>query len=98
MGSRGSEGVQQKGGDGGPLSLTGEAAYRFLPPFFFPPLAVFFAIALIPPFARRFLRGLSPRHGAAASWHVSPRCRRPSLRCVTLARGERSTSRKLPVE
>jgi hypothetical protein len=28
--------------------LAGEAAYRFLPPFFFPP--VFFAIALIPPF------------------------------------------------
>ena len=29
----------------------GERAYRFLPPFFFPPLAVFFAITLIPPFA-----------------------------------------------
>jgi hypothetical protein len=30
--------------------LAGEAAYRFLPPFFFPP--VFLAIALIPPFTR----------------------------------------------
>ena len=35
-------------------------AYRFLPPFFFPPLAVFFAIALIPPFTRRLVvRGLA---------------------------------------
>ena len=29
-------------------------AYRFLPPFFFPPLAVFFAISSIPPFVRDF--------------------------------------------
>ena len=27
----------------------GEAAYRFLPPFFLPPLAVFFAISAYPP-------------------------------------------------
>ena len=60
------ERVQQKRGRRPPPFLTGEAAYRFLPPFFFPPLAVFFAIALIPPFARGFLRGLSPRCGAAA--------------------------------
>jgi hypothetical protein len=39
--------------------LAGEAAYRFLPPFFFPP--VFFAIAFIPPFRVGSDReGLSP--------------------------------------
>jgi hypothetical protein len=55
-----------------------EAAYRFLPPFFFPPLAVFFAIALIPPFARGFyLRGLSPRCSATAVRHVSLRLSAP---------------------
>jgi hypothetical protein len=48
--------VIKKGGDGRPLSAGGD--YRFLPPFFFPPLAVFFAIARIPPFVRGFrLRG-----------------------------------------
>jgi hypothetical protein len=31
------------------LSLSGEATYRFLPPFFLP-LAAFFAICLVPPF------------------------------------------------
>ena len=42
---------KKKGATAAPFS-AGEAAYRFLPPFFFPPLAVFFAITLIPPFAR----------------------------------------------
>jgi hypothetical protein len=42
----------QKRGRRPPPFLAGEVAYRFLPPFFFPPLAVFFAITLIPPFAR----------------------------------------------
>ena len=62
--------MKKKGATAAPF-LAGEAAYRFLPPFFFPPLAVFFAIALIPPFTRGILsRGLSPRCSAAASWHV----------------------------
>jgi hypothetical protein len=38
---------KKKGATAAPFS-AGEAAYRFLPPFFFPPLAVFFAIALYP--------------------------------------------------
>ena len=42
---------KKKGGGGRPL-FNGRGSYRFLPPFFFPPLAVFFAIALIPPFTR----------------------------------------------
>ena len=41
--------VQQKRGRSTPPFLAGAAAYRFLPPFFFPPLAAFFAIALYPP-------------------------------------------------
>ena len=48
--------------------LAGEVAYRFLPPFFFPPLAAFFAIALIPPFTRGIEREeLLLQCGAAAS-------------------------------
>ena len=43
----------KKGGAARPLFLR-ERAYRFLPAFFFPPLAAFFAIALIPPFTVGF--------------------------------------------
>ena len=35
-------------------------AYRFLPPFFFPPLAVFFAIFAYPPFHRGFIAAREP--------------------------------------
>ena len=42
--------TRKKGATAAPFS--GRGSYRFLPPFFFPPLAVFFAIALIPPFTR----------------------------------------------
>ena len=47
MGKAGNE----KGGDRAPFFVlrVRRASYRFLPPFFFPPLAAFFAIALIPP-------------------------------------------------
>jgi hypothetical protein len=37
-----------------------ETAYRFLPPFFFPPLAVFFAIFAYPPFRRGFIAAREP--------------------------------------
>jgi hypothetical protein len=40
---------KRNGGDRRPRFVVAVAAYRFLPPFFFPPLAVFFAIALYPP-------------------------------------------------
>ena len=63
----------------------GEAAYRFLPPFFFPPLADFFAIAPYPSLRSWVLRGLSPRGSAAALWHASLRYRRPSHRWATPA-------------
>jgi hypothetical protein len=49
-------------------------AYRFLPPFFFPPLAVFFAITLIPPFTRGLSREDSHRIAAPR-----PSGRRPAL-------------------
>ena len=66
----GAHSVQQKRGRRPPPFLAGEVAYRFLPPFFFPPLAVFFAITLIPPFARRLVvcEELSPHYGAATAW------------------------------
>jgi cyclophilin family peptidyl-prolyl cis-trans isomerase len=56
--------IKQKGATAAPF-LAGEAAYRFLPPFFFPPLAAFFAIALSPlhsgiPIARSSLRIAAP--------------------------------------
>jgi hypothetical protein len=46
--------VQQKRGRSTPPFLAGAAAYRFLPPFFFPP-DVFFAIALYPPLRVGFM-------------------------------------------
>ena len=45
----------KKGATAAPFFIGGRMAYRFLPPFFFPPLAVFFAITLIPPFTRGFV-------------------------------------------
>jgi hypothetical protein len=67
--------VQQKRGRRSPPFLAGAAAYRFLPPFFFPPLADFFAIALYPPLrvgssAKSFDRIAAPlpsRHAGGAS-------------------------------
>ncbi len=62
--------VTQKRGRRAPPFFTGEAAYRFLPAFFFPPLAAFFAIALIPPFIVEFRGpGFLPLRTTAA-WHV----------------------------
>jgi hypothetical protein len=46
----------KKGATAAPFFIGGRMAYRFLPPFFFPPLAVFFAITLIPPFTLGSLR------------------------------------------
>jgi hypothetical protein len=65
----------KKGATAAPFFGGIQAAYRFLPPFFFaPPLAVFFAIALIPPFRRGI-----PMRGASTvavrplpSWHAGP--------------------------
>ena len=50
------------------VALAGARAYRFLPPFFFAPLAAFFAIVVIPPFTRGILpaRGC-PLHCSAAA-------------------------------
>ena len=54
--------------------VQGSRPYRFLPPFFFPPLADdFFAIASIPPFTRGFCVG--PCRAAAPL----PPARRPAL-------------------
>ena len=52
----------------GAPSISGCEGYRFLPPFFFAPLAAFFAIVVIPPFTRGILpaRGC-PLHCSAAA-------------------------------
>jgi hypothetical protein len=55
-----------------------ETAYRFLPPFFFPPLAVFFAIVAYPPFRRGFIAAREP----PALQRRGPR--RAGLRCQSL--------------
>ena len=88
-GSRLEKAVQQKRGRPSPPFLAGEAAYRFLPPFFFPPLALFFAIALYPSLRSWDLRGLSPRSSAAAFLARQPVLRRPSLRWIDSRRSLR---------
>jgi hypothetical protein len=51
--------------------LAGRGSYRFLPPFFFPPFAAFFAIVLYPPLRVGFVcEEHSPYRSAAAIWHV----------------------------
>ena len=52
--------------------LAGARAYRFLPPFFFAPLAAFFAIVVYPPFHSwdSVREGLSLHCSAAAIWHA----------------------------
>ena len=62
----------KNGGDRRPRFWQDRASYRFLPPFFFPPLAAFFAIALIPPFTRGIARSALRGRGAAAVRHAGP--------------------------
>ena len=51
--------------------MAGRTAYRFLPPFFFPPLAAFFAIALYPPLRVGFdSEEQSPYRSASANRHA----------------------------
>ena len=71
---RGRGDPKQKRGRRAPPFSAAERCYRFLPAFFFPPLAAFFAIALIPPFIRgiqRWRKASAARRSAAA-WHVGP--------------------------
>jgi len=76
-----------------PPFLAGAAAYRFLPPFFFPPLADFFAIALYPPLHSWDLREEPlPHRTAPASRHVSVRLSAPVASLLTPARESREVS------
>jgi hypothetical protein len=59
--------------------LAGAAAYRFLPPFFFPPLAVFFAIALYPPLRVGLVAKSLQPHIAASRPTGTPTVRLPAL-------------------
>src|SRR3954454_14438699 len=66
---------KQKRGRRSPPFLAGRGSYRFLPPFFFPPFAAFFAMRFIPPFVwDSVARSRSPYRSAAA--------RRARRRCV----------------
>ena len=63
-------------------------AYRFLPPFFFPPLAAFFAIVFVPPFTRG-MAWAQPSPGIRAVWH-------PIRLSVPALRGRRAIQPALP--
>jgi hypothetical protein len=58
-----------------------------LPPFFFPPLAAFFAIRVVPPFNSGLVRRLLPHGDVAAAWHadshVGRHCFAASSSCKT---------------
>src|SRR6185503_14496646 len=54
-----------------PFVLRVRSAYRFLPAFFFPPLA-FFAIVCYPPLHSGVLRERSRSRVVAAAWHAHP--------------------------
>src|SRR5438105_3976340 len=69
--------IELKRGPGGPLLCTGEVGgYRFLPAFFFPPLA-FFAIVCYPPF--HVGCASAPAHRSWLPPGTLMRCRRSSL-------------------
>src|SRR3954471_18434169 len=76
---------KQKRGRRSPPFLAGRGSYRFLPPFFFPPFAAFFAMRFIPPFVwDSCARSRSPYRSAAASRHAGgASIRRSSLRLAT---------------
>jgi len=54
--------------------LAGRGSYRFLPPFFFPPLADFFAIAIYPPLRVGFVREEQSSYRSAAAYRHVWRC------------------------
>ena len=65
---------KQKRGRRSPPFLAGRGSYRFLPPFFFPPFAAFFAIGLSPPSC-----GIRARGAFSVSQR---RCHQARRRCV----------------
>ena len=70
----------EKGGDSRPLFLLrARSAYRFLPAFFFPPLA-FFAIVCYPPLHVGLTARALPRIARGCRLARSPDARRSSLR------------------
>jgi four helix bundle protein len=69
--------IKKGGGDRPLFSCRAGLAYRFLPPFFFPPLAAFFAIAVVPPFTCCGARGCRLHRSVAAYRHADPREQRP---------------------
>jgi len=85
----------KKGGDVRPLfSVARRASYRFLPPFFFAPLAAFFAIAWIPPL--RCCASAGPHDTGASLPTGTPDLRVSRPRFV--AGGARSRERGLTID
>ena len=64
-----------------PFPLAGGRTYRFLPPFFLPPLAAFFAIVSVPPFGLVCCRGFQLRSGVATIRSARPLHEAPWHRC-----------------
>src|SRR5438094_8657270 len=80
----------KNGGDRRPRFWRDAAAYRFLPPFFFPPLALFFAIALYPPLHHGIVREEPrPQCHAAACRHAGGGAAAPLASLPTPARRAR---------
>ena len=85
--------IKKRGRRSPPFPCAGERRYRFLPPFFFPPLAAFFAMLLVPPFGLVCCRGSQLCCGVAAfrparpvrkaPWLRSERCDAPAARRPT---------------
>src|SRR5206468_10169721 len=61
----------EKGATAAPFYVRARLAYRFLPAFFFPPLA-FFAIVFYPPLHVGFSARALTSSFVAAAWHAHP--------------------------
>ena len=61
----------EKGATAAPFYRRERSAYRFLPAFFFPPLA-FFAIVCYPPLHVGLTARALTRISVAAAWHAHP--------------------------
>ena len=91
----GGGGRQKKGGDGRPLfPYAGERCYRFFPPFFFPPLAAFFAIVSSPLSAWCAAEGLNSALASRPLGLPDPCAKRPGSVANRTSADARSTTRQ----
>lgn len=89
----GGGGREKKGGDGRPLfPYAGERCYRFFPPFFFPPLAAFFAIVSSPLSAWCAAEGLNSALASRPLGLPDPCAKRPGSVANRTSADARSTT------